>query len=210
MYSIFIGMIKTIIFDFGNVFINLDKVRARHHAMNLYGIDAFSKEMIATNTLFETGLISSTSFLDFYQNAFPRISKENIIDSWNIILKDFPLRRLDFLKQLSNKNEYKLILLSNTNELHMKWVREHIPLYNDFKNCFDEFYLSHEIHLRKPNDDIFEFVIQHNDLIENEILFIDDTFENIQTAEQLGLYTWNLNPKEEDITDLFSIKKELF
>jgi len=41
-------MIKTIIFDFGDVFINLDKTRARQHAMHLYGVGAFSN---ASNTL---------------------------------------------------------------------------------------------------------------------------------------------------------------
>ncbi len=86
----------------------------------------------------------------------------------------------------------------------------HIPFFNDFKNCFDKFYLSHEIHLRKPNHDFYQFVIQQNGLTENEILFIDDTLENIQVATQLGMHTWNINPKEEDITDLFVLKKELF
>lgn len=203
-------MIKTIIFDFGDVFINLDKKRARQHAMHLYGVNAFSEEIVATNTRYEKGLISTTSFLDFYQNAFPQDSKENIIHSWNIILKDFPRHRFDFLRQLSNKNEYKLILLSNTNELHINWVMDHISFFNDFKNCFDKFYLSHEIHLRKPNHDFYQFVIQQNGLTENEILFIDDTLENIQVATQLGMHTWNINPKEEDITDLFVLKKELF
>ena len=203
-------MIKTIIFDFGDVFINLDKEGAMANALQTFGVNEFSDDMIKINTLYEQGLISTNEFLEFYQQTFPLVSKQDIIDSWNVILKDFPLYRLNFLKQLASKNEYKLILLSNTNALHINWVKESISFYPEFKNCFGKFYLSHEIQLRKPNHEIYQFVLQENDLIANETLFIDDTTENTNAANELNIIIWNLNPKSEDITDLFSIKKELF
>ena len=203
-------MIKTIIFDFGDVFINLDKEGAMANALQTFGVNEFSDDMIKINTLYEQGLISTNEFLEFYQQTFPLVSKQDIIDSWNVILKDFPLYRLNFLKQLASKNEYKLILLSNTNALHINWVKESISFYPEFKNCFGKFYLSHEIQLRKSNHEIYQFVLQENDLIANETLFIDDTTENTNAANELNIIIWNLNPKSEDITDLFSIKKELF
>ena len=75
---------------------------------------------------------------------------------------------------------------------------------------FDAFYLSHKIHLRKPTHDIFKFVLEQNNLSAKVCLFIDDTKEHTIAASQLGINTWNLNPKTEDITHLFKIKKELF
>ena len=203
-------MIKAIIFDFGDVFINLDKESAKQHALNLFKIDYFSEEMIANNKLYEQGLISTNLFIRFYKNKFPNISKEKIIEAWNIILKDFPIHRLEFIKTLSEERKYKLILLSNTNELHINWVNEHIPYFRPFKNCFDAFYLSYEIQLRKPTKAVFQFVLRENKLLAEECLFIDDTKEHTIVALQLGMNTWNLNPQTADITQLFDIKKRLF
>ncbi len=203
-------MIKTIIFDFGDVFINLDKQAAMQHALQLFNTDTFSEDMIATNDLYEKGLISTASFIKFYKNCFPNISETEIINTWNIIIKDFPTHRLGFIKTLSEKKKYRLVLLSNTNELHINYVKEQIEFYEEFKNCFDVFYLSHEIHLNKPNLEIFEFVLSENNLLAEECLFLDDTKEHTIAAAQLGINTWNLNPKTQDVTQLFKINKELF
>ena len=82
--------------------------------------------------------------------------------------------------------------------------------YNRFKNCFDKFYLSHEIQLSKPNLDIYKYVINENSLNAKECLFIDDTKENTDAASLLGINVWNNNPVTEDIVNLFTIKKDLF
>jgi putative hydrolase of the HAD superfamily len=89
-------------------------------------------------------------------------------------------------------------------------IKKDVPFYEDFKNCFDVFYLSHEINLRKPNADIYQFVLSENNLTPDTCLFIDDTEENTKAASKLGIHTWNINPETEDITNLFNIKKELF
>ncbi|MFI1772169.1 HAD family hydrolase [Thalassobellus citreus] len=203
-------MIKTIIFDFGNVFINLDIDGTLKRMFETLKIDAFSEEMIAFNSFYEQGLISTEEFIDFYSENFPKLSKEELIDLWNFILKDFPKHRLDFLKTLKASNKYKLILLSNTNELHINWIKDNVSFYDDFKNCFNTFYLSQEIHLRKPNKDIFEFVLNENNLKANECLFIDDNKDNINTADTLKIKTWHINPETEDVSNLFKIKNNLF
>lgn len=203
-------MINTLIFDFGDVFINLDKTGAMKNALNLFELDEFPEELIAVNSLYEQGLISTQEFLDFYQNNFPELSRESIIDTWNYILKDFPRHRLEFIKKLAKEKPYQLILLSNTNELHINWIKEHVSFYNDFKACFNAFYLSHEIGLRKPNTGIFQFVLDKNNLIAEECLFIDDTKENTDAAQKMGFHIWNIDETSEDIIDLFSVKNELF
>ncbi|GAA3625443.1 HAD family hydrolase [Flavivirga jejuensis] len=203
-------MIKTIIFDFGNVFINLDIEGSQEHILKSFEIESLSEEMIAFNSFYEQGLISTDEFLEFHTENFPKLSNDEIIDIWNFILKDFPKHRLDFLKQLKSDSNYKLILLSNTNELHIDWIKKHIPIYEEFKSYFDTFYLSHEIHLRKPNHDIFEFVLNENKLNANECLFIDDNTDNINTAKSLDFKTWNINPATEDVSNLFKTKSNLF
>ena len=203
-------MIKTIIFDFGDVFINLDKEGALKLALEKFEIKELDEELQSINALYEQGLISTDEFLEFYADNFPRLPKDELKSIWNYIIKDFPEHRLQFIKQLAKDNNHQLILLSNTNELHIDYIKKNVSFYEDFKNCFDQFYLSHEINLRKPNADIFNFVLTENKLNAEECLFIDDTLENTQTAQQLGINVWNNNPATEDIVDIFTIKKELF
>ena len=202
--------IKTIIFDFGDVFINLDKVGALQNALNLFKLDELPEDLIAINTLYEQGLISSEEFIEFYTDNFPELSKKDIIEAWNYILNDFPEERLAFLQKLKKENKFQLILLSNTNELHIDWIKEHVSFYEDFKDCFDKFYLSHDINLRKPNTDIFEYVINENSLKAEECLLIDDTKDNTDTAASLGIHIWNIDETKENVIDLFSIKEDLF
>ena len=203
-------MIKTIIFDFGDVFINLDKEGALKLALEKFEITELDEELQSINALYEQGLISTDELLDFYADNFPKLNKDELKSIWNHIIKDFPDHRLQFIKQLAKDNNHQLILLSNTNELHIDYIKKNVSFYEDFKNCFDQFYLSHEINLRKPNADIFNFVLTENKLNAEECLFIDDTLENTQTAQQLGINVWNNNPATEDIVDIFTIKKEFF
>ncbi|WP_299440488.1 HAD family phosphatase [uncultured Aquimarina sp.] len=202
-------MIKTIIFDFGDVFINLDKP-ATEKELSKLGLSSITKELESINESYETGNITTTEFINHYQKLLPNTTIEQIKNTWNAILKDFPKNRLEFIRKLALEKKYKLILLSNTNELHINWIKENIPFYNDFKSCFDAFYLSHEVKLRKPNLDIFQFVIDNHQLNPSETLFIDDTLVNTNAAKQLNIKTWNNNPKTEDITNLFTAKSNLF
>ena len=204
-------MIKTIIFDFGDVFINLDKPAIERELQTL-GVPSISTEMYAIASKYEKGHITTEQLLQSFNTMFPNISKNEFSYAWNSIILDFPEHRLEFIEELSKEKKYNLILLSNTNELHIKQVVKNMSLsnYSRFKNCFDKFYLSHEIHLSKPNLDIYEFVLNENSLNSKECLFIDDTKENTDAASLLGINVWNNNPVTEDIVNLFTIKKDLF
>ncbi len=203
-------MIKNLIFDFGDVFINLDKQAFKKAPLDLFKIKEIPKELDDVYKKYEMGKITTKEFLNFNLSCYPNTKENEIITAWNCILKDFPAHRLDFIKNISKK--YDCYLLSNTNALHIKWIREHWGerLYAEFKSCFIAFYLSHKIGMRKPNIDIYEFVLKSHNLHANETLFIDDTKENTDTANLLGIKTWNIMPSEQDVSDLLTIKKELF
>ncbi len=201
-------MIKNIIFDFGDIFIDLDK-EATHRALKKLGVDEVSEEMLLVAHQFEIGAVSSVDFIAFFEDTL-ELSKAQLTAAWNAILLGFPKHRLQFLKDLSRSNKYRLFLLSNTNALHIEWIQNDwgSALYEEFKNCFEQFYLSHEIHFRKPDASIYEFVLRENNLKATETFFIDDTLENTEAARKLGIQTWNLVPGEEDVVDLLT-KKEL-
>lgn len=201
-------MIKNIVFDFGDVFINLDK-EATFKKLKELGVKEFTIELLELAKQYEMGMITTQEFVNTFKNYFPSISETDFKNAWNSMLLDFPLYRLSFLKLLANSKKYRIFLLSNTNDLHISWIQKTWgrKLFSEFKNCFEKFYLSHEINLRKPNKNIYEFVIESNKLTPEETFFVDDTEENTVVANKLGIKTWQLNPNSEDVVDLFS-KKE--
>lgn len=202
-------MIKTIIFDFGDVFLTLDKSATYKH-LRAQGNSELDAELNNVNTSYEKGLITTDEFTQHYTKRFSNLSTKDFKNAWNSILIEFPEERLEFLKKLKASHAYKLILLSNTDELHIDWVKKNISVYEEFKSCFDQFYLSHEIHFRKPNADIFKFVLRENSLDPEQTLFVDDTLEHILSAQRLGIHTWHLEAGKEEVSQLFNIKKDLF
>ncbi len=196
-------MIKNIVFDFGDIFINLDKA-AVHKQLSLFGYPELTPEMETLAKTYEVGKMTSEDFLSELNRLIPGATLPEITTAWNSILLDFPESRLTFLEQLHSESEYRLFLLSNTNELHIRCVQETMGTerWNRFKSCFEQFYLSHEINMRKPNTKIFKFVLEQHNLEANETYFIDDTKENIDAAETIGIQTWHLNAGLEDIIDL--------
>ncbi len=203
-------MIKNIIFDFGDIFINLDK-QATYRELKKLGVPHISDEMTIIARQYEKGIISTQEFTNFFSSQLG-VSVSEVIVAWNSILLNFPRERFLFLKELYESKKYRLFLLSNTNELHISWIQQNwgFNRYMEFKNCFEKFYLSHEIKLRKPNKEIYEFALKENNLIAEETLFIDDLEENTAAASALGIHVWNLIPNQEDVSQLFIKKQYLF
>ncbi|WP_282132379.1 HAD family hydrolase [Cellulophaga baltica] len=196
-------MIKNIIFDFGDIFINLDKP-AVFKALANAGYTEVTPELDDIFKAYEMGLMTSENFILKLNEIFPSATPKELKDAWNSILLDFPENRLLFLEQLAAEKKYRLFLLSNTNEIHIDYVINAMgeDQFNRFKDCFEKFYLSHEIKLRKPNKDIYEFVLNENNLIAEETFFVDDTQENTAASAALGIKSWNLLVGKEDIIQL--------
>jgi glucose-1-phosphatase len=203
-------MIKNIIFDFGDIFINLDK-EATYREMAKLGVSKITPKMIQVYQEYEKGLMETSDFINYFSSSFP-ILNNDLIFAWNAILLDFPENRLRFLQEIAHSEKYRLFLLSNTNDLHIASVKNSvgIPFFTEFKNCFEQFYLSHEINLRKPDKEIYEFVLNLNQLIPEETLFVDDLKENTDAARSLGIHVWNLNPTIDNVTELFRKNSHLF
>lgn len=196
-------MIKNIILDFGDVLINLDKP-ATAREMLKFGFTGITPELDILFKNYEKGLVTSDHFLDTISNRFPQANMNDLINAWNAILQDFPEERLRFLENLAQANQHRLFLLSNTNDLHIECVKEQMGRmrFSRFKNAFEVFYLSYEIGMRKPDRDIFEFVLEKNQLSAQETLFVDDVKENTDAAANLGIHVWNLQVGQEDVTQL--------
>ncbi|WP_281633667.1 HAD family hydrolase [Flavobacterium luteolum] len=196
-------MIDAIIFDFGDIFINLDKP-ATISGLQKLGMKEWNNELDQLNLSFETGSISPEDFIGGFQKQLPNASKEEILKAWNAVLADFPFYRLEFLQELSKK--YRLFLLSNTDSIHINTFEEKsgVSFYQDFYNCFEKVYFSFDIGMRKPDPKIYQFVLEQNNLIAENTLFVDDKTENTDSAATLGIKVWNLQVGKEDVVDLFT------
>ena len=198
-------MITTIIFDFGDIFLNLEK-EAQIEAFKKIGLNEPNAELIAQNDLFEKGLISESDFLESFKKFIPNATISQIKEAWNTIIGDFPLYRLEFLQMLSYK--YKLFLLTNTDEIHINHFEETVGIsfFSDFYQCFEKVYYSYEMRMRKPELDTFSTILSKHELSPKRTLFVDDKKINTDAAQSLGMHVWNLQVGKEDVVDLFKQK----
>ena len=196
------SVIKNIIFDLGGVLLNIDYNKTTN-AFKQLGYTDFENmyTMLKANNVFEgleTGHIAETDFYEYMLYvADGRITKDQVTKAWNAMLLDFRMESLGFLQQL--RETHKLFLLSNTNAIHKQAfdkILQHqagIPSLDVF---FNKAYYSHHIGMRKPNADIFKFVLKDAGISVTETLFVDDLSPNIETARRLGFKTYLLLPGE--------------
>lgn len=200
-------MINAIIFDFGDIFINLNKDSCNNEFKKL-GLVSLDDALLVKNDLFEKGKITEKEFIQSFQTFIPNASFDEIKSAWNTILGEFPLYRLEFLQMLTGK--YRLFLLSNTDSIHIDFFEnKYGPSFTkDFYQCFERVYFSFEMGMRKPDEAIYTYVLKQNDLTARNTLFIDDKKANTDSAKALGIQVWNLQVGQEDVVDLF--EKEVF
>ena len=201
--------IKNIIFDLGGVILNIDYARPQDEfrKLGISGIDdLYSKQ--SQHPLFnklETGKITEAQFVDEIQKFSSKpLNYQDVINAWNSIILDFPLRRLQILQQL--QLHFNTFLLSNTNEIHEREfnrVLQNTCGYPSLAVFFDRIYLSHRVGVRKPDAAIFELILKENNLVLDETLFIDDSIQHIETADKLGIKTIH-------IKDGMTMEKDIF
>ena len=200
-------MIDTIIFDFGDVFINLEK-QVQIEAFKKLGLHEPKPELVVINDQFEKGKVSELEFLESFHQFIPNASLEDIREAWNSIIGEFPLYRLEFLQLLSYK-KYRLFLLTNTDETHISRFEHNVGVsfFSDFYQCFEKVFYSYEMGMRKPDPAIFTAIMSKYDLSPKRTLFVDDKKVNTDAATSLGLHVWNLQAGKEDVTALFEQKQ---
>lgn len=206
-------MIYTIIFDFGGVVIDIDYIRPIDEYQK-YGINDFEKRFSKANQdgffqKLETGKVSNEVFLsEIRAISGKNLSDQQIISAWNSLITGYRKSRIQLLLEI--KKNYSTFLLSNTNAFH---IEKAIDLYHKeysvpFDQLFHKIYWSHEIGMRKPNLDIFEYVLKQNNIFAHETLFIDDSIQHIEAARSMGIKTFHLT-NGMDMNDLFDTDAKL-
>lgn len=200
--------IKNIIFDLGNVIVDIhfDRTVPAFQKLGLGDADMDYRKVAETPLFrdFEVGKSTPAQFRDGIRNFLnnPKLSDKQIDDAWYAMIGEATKERIETIKKLS-KN-YSVFLFSNTNQIHIdRFHADFKEKHNiDFADLFVKDFYSHEIQDRKPELSSFEKVIKLSGVKPEESLFIDDLEKNIIAAEKAGLQTfWLKNGME--IVDLF-------
>ncbi len=106
------------------------------------------------------------------------------------------LRKYDGIDNLLNelKKNYKIIALSNTNEIHARvWKVK----YKETLALFDKVFSSYEMKARKPSKESYQMVLDHLQLKPEETVFLDDNILNCEGAKMLGMTTILVTSQEQ-------------
>lgn len=189
---------NTIVFDLGGVIINLNvprcvgnfkRLMGEENVRNVLGIDDEGEGVVsvsaATKQLmhdYEYGNISTDEFLYTLQEyCYTGTTIEQIREAWLSMLDELPQERLDYIASLRARG-YRTILLSNSNELHWQ------PIWDQYNlgDYFDAVFASQQLHMAKPNKEIFDHVVREAKVDSAHTIYVDDLEKNRAAGEKFA------------------------
>ena len=201
--------IKNIIFDLGGVLLDIDLNHCMRQMQALgIDLDAFKKKGMQTPIgtkaavlgeglvangimhLYQTGDITTEAFLEGVRKYCKEgTTREQVLEAWNSCCISIPSYRLNKLRELKQKR-YTISMLSNTNEAHwQEIVKKCFGGQEVVDELFDHVFLSQEMHMAKPNDEIYLEVLRQINAKAEECFFLDDSSANLEAAAALGFHT---------------------
>ena len=214
-YQVSRSQIKNIIFDLGGVVINIDwqLTIAAFQQLAKPEFRAQNEDLIQKGTYkaqffidYEIGSINDATFCQHLRDTFHLDASDvQISQAWNALLMDVPADRIELINNL--RNTHRTFVLSNTNAIHIEEAnnilhRAHsIATYDDL---VEKAYYSHLMNKRKPWPEIYQQIVDENELNPAETLFIDDNAENVQAANSVGLQGLQVVPNLNGSVQFFS------
>lgn len=189
---------KVFVFDLGMVLVSLYRKECVEN-FRLLGIED-AAAMIGNCSqdgpfgALEYGLISVEKFCDeLAQISSKKVTEKDILNAWNSMIGETPVDLLNMIYRLRHEFGKTVCMLSNVNQPHIDNVMQnHFRQVagRDIHDYFDALYLSHELHLKKPEPKIFETVGQsiHEKFgfCGSDIIFFDDSRDNVDMAIRYG------------------------
>jgi len=180
------GMIEVVYLDLGKVLIDFDYDVAAQRLLKIspHPLSEISNVLSEPQLLFEfeTGRLSAIEYYKIICDALEmQISLDEFRSLWGSMFLPEPLVSEEFLQNLKRKN--RLILLSNTNEIHFDYLVERFPILNQI----EERLLSYRVGYMKPDPQIFQLAIEKAGGVPENIFFADDRHENVEGARAAGI-----------------------
>ena len=180
--------IEAVIFDIGGVLYRIEvasilKSIAQHTGKSPLELIALYHDPSMLD--FEVGKLTDREFHAQFEALlgcpFPY---PKFIDTWNAIFVDEIQETVALMHRLNARSDLKVGILSNTNVIHLTWMRQKSKLFDSIRY----FYASNEIGLRKPNADAYHHVLKNMGVAPHRAVFIDDLAENIAAAKAIGMH----------------------
>jgi len=193
---------KALIFDLGNVIIDISPKNACDYWAEVCGIQPeilyFAFPFDETYAQFERGEIIPEIFRKYVSKCLNiTLSQKEFDEGWKQILIQ-PRGNIEVLLR-NLKKSYRIVALSNTNEIHVPmWQEMCTPILPYFEKIFS----SNEIGFRKPEQDSFQCVLDYLQIHPNEAVFLDDNYENILAAEKIGMKVIHVESYDQMVNEL--------
>jgi putative hydrolase of the HAD superfamily len=196
--------IKTVLWDMGGVILRTEDSSFRRKWAEILKID----EKLLPKLVFDN---------EKAQDATVGLITDNELWSWiysqfGLSLEDGAQFRKDFfsgdnmdwdlLKQIQSlRSQYKTGLLSNA------WMDARQSLGTKFPawDVFDFIFFSAEIHLKKPDPKIYQYVTDFMRILPEETIFVDDQLENVEAANQFGIHGIRFHNSEQAMRDVLHL-----
>jgi glucose-1-phosphatase len=195
--------VKVVLFDLGRVVLDFDHKRAAERMSGFCAkspaeiYDLFFESQVTA--AFEAGKITPE---DFYQQVKAMLNLGLSYDSftpiWNDIFFLSAKNRSVYRLVNSLRASYKTALLSNINTLHYEYIQKNFPVLG----VFDKIFLSFQMGLTKPDQKIYNKVIQDLKVSPGEIFYTDDRPELVESAKSLGIRGYIFSNFAQLISDL--------
>ena len=203
------SMLKNYIFDLGGVLLDI-RMKNAYERFVAFGLPAAElDEGGDVCKLMENYQLGWISTEDFCKQVADKCSlgtmPTDIELAWNSICLGVAERKLEALRRLRNTEGVASVsLLSNTNVLHWEcccknWFNANGNKLEDF---FDKIFLSQELHLQKPDSEIFKTAIRELGVSPVETIFLDDSAVNTAAAAACGLQTLTVTPEIDWVKEL--------
>nr|WP_296082980.1 HAD family phosphatase [uncultured Agrobacterium sp.] len=176
---------KLIVFDVGGVFIelNVEKRKAAFAAGGRWSsTDQANTNLLHLNMQFRLGQIDEDTYLHRASEMYG-LTAEQILQAETALLEGVFNGMVDYVRTL--KSSHRVVCLSNTQSIHWRHIIETML----GAELFDACYLSHEMGMEKPGEEIYLAVQNREQVSPERIVFIDDTLENIATSRRLGWHS---------------------
>lgn len=188
-------MIDTIIFDFGGVLVDWNpRYVYRDHFRDDEKMEWFLENICTDDWNIEQdrgrSLEEATNLL-VTQNPDYKSEIEMYYGQWETMLRDLIPGTVEILYEL--KGKYKLYGLTN-------WSAETFPIALkrfDFFRVFDGILVSGEEKLIKPDNKIFELMMERFGLNPGQCVFIDDNLKNVEASRAFGIETIHFKDPED-------------
>ncbi|MEY0430595.1 HAD-IA family hydrolase [Providencia rettgeri] len=179
-------------FDMGGVVANSSSMNniCNELGINEFEYRTFQLDSSGRNTYKQLSVGSITNedyWKNFSINYKKKITQDYFKNFYNPIINNSVLLQIKKLKE-----KYRIICGTNTIKSHFD-----VHLQRGNYDVFDSIYSSHSLGVVKPNYDFFNQVITAEQVLAQNIFFVDDNKENIESAKKIGmkvhLFTSNEN-----------------